>query len=397
MQMNGLDCIACGSCTRSCVFLEKYGLNVGELAERPELFYSCFLCDRCREVCPVGISGKEIVLSGRIASAEGKKQSGKAFEKHAGKAERIPFSGYGGLLWEKDPYRFANYRALRSGSVLWTGCNFTGFFPKTEKRLRALFKEHGIGTVHDCCQKPVYELGLSDDADRNLEKIGQRLLDGGVKELIMVCPNCYYFMKERLPEQIRCVTVYRKLAELKLGKRISVEKQEGKAQDKPGAKAGREAVRFPLYLPCPDRTSQDFLRDLETFLPEETETETFAELQCCGLGGCASIRELGLSEELAKKAIQLSRRRASLKDINLDGAASDGVVSDSAASDSTLSEGTYDCGCLYTYCASCVGQFKRKGMYGAQHVLPLILGVKEEPSGGIRPLLNRVSGAVGMN
>ena len=44
---------------------------------------------------------------------------------------------------------------------------------------------------------------------------------------------------------------------------------------------------------------------------------------------------------------------------------------------------------LYTYCASCVSRFQRKGIGGAVHVLPLILEVREEMPKGIRPFLNR--------
>ena len=45
---------------------------------------------------------------------------------------------------------------------------------------------------------------------------------------------------------------------------------------------------------------------------------------------------------------------------------------------------------LYTYCASCISNFRRKGMKQAYHLLPLILGVEEEVPLGIRPFMNRV-------
>ena len=44
---------------------------------------------------------------------------------------------------------------------------------------------------------------------------------------------------------------------------------------------------------------------------------------------------------------------------------------------------------LYTYCASCVSQFQRKGFAGAKHLLPMILETEEPLSGGARPFLNR--------
>ncbi len=36
-------CIHCGKCTRSCLFLEKYGIDLPVLKEKPELGISLFL------------------------------------------------------------------------------------------------------------------------------------------------------------------------------------------------------------------------------------------------------------------------------------------------------------------------------------------------------------------
>ena len=44
---------------------------------------------------------------------------------------------------------------------------------------------------------------------------------------------------------------------------------------------------------------------------------------------------------------------------------------------------------LYTYCASCVCNFRRKGFEEAYHVLPLILGVDEKVPLGMQPFFNR--------
>ncbi|MDO4264933.1 MAG: (Fe-S)-binding protein [Eubacteriales bacterium] len=327
-DLNPEKCIGCGKCTKSCSFLEKYDMDLRDFSEKPELSYGCFLCGRCTEVCPVSIDGKEIALRMRTAQCE---------ENGGTLTER----GFQGLLWEKDPYRFANYRRGRSASVLWTGCNFTGFFQKTEKQLIKRLSGYGIGVIYDCCGKPVEELGLIQDAERNLTEIGKKLLDAGVRELIMVCPNCYYYMRGRLPAEIRLTTIYRKLDELGIGDRITLSCD------------GNESMEFPLYRPCPDRTEELFLSDLAPFLPKEAELETFSGLQCCGLGGCAAAKEPELAEGMSGKALSLGG------------------------------------GKLYTYCASCISQFRRKGIEGAQHVLPLILGIEEPFPGGIRPFLNK--------
>lgn len=321
-------CIGCGKCTKSCTFLEKYGMDLRAFSEKPELAYGCFLCGRCTEVCPVSIDGKEIALRMRTARCE--ENGGMLTEQ-----------GFQGLLWEKNPYRFRNYRRGRSASVLWTGCNFTGFFPKTEKQLIKCLSEHGIGVIYDCCGKPVEELGLIQDAERNLAVIGEKLLDAGVRELIMVCPNCYYYMRGKLPAEISLTTIYRKLSDLDIGKQII------------SCSANNGSPEFPLYRPCPDRQDELFLSDLAPFLPNEAELETFSGLECCGLGGCAAVKEPELAAGMSEKARSMGG------------------------------------GKLYTYCASCISQFRRKGMPDAQHVLPLILGIDEPFPGGIRPFLNK--------
>ena len=50
--MESKECIHCGKCTRNCVFLEKYKIDIGDMKEYPELLYHCFLCGKCTEVCP---------------------------------------------------------------------------------------------------------------------------------------------------------------------------------------------------------------------------------------------------------------------------------------------------------------------------------------------------------
>lgn len=311
MAWYGADrCIHCGACKRNCRFLKKYGIDLAGLAERPELAYSCFLCGRCREVCPKDIDGARIAVIMRQT--------------------RPDRDSYKGLLWEKSPYKFANYRKGRKKSVLFPGCNFTAFYPKTTKYLERLMRKHEIGTIYDCCGKPVYELGLRADSEDNLDRIAGRLKKQGVEELVVLCPNCYHFFKDRL--DIPVVTVYHKLKELGEGRTV-------------------KKNRIPIYYPCPDRDKKEMFQDVCSYL-EGRVKEPFGKVQCCGLGGCAGIREPKLSREMAESA----------KDI-------DGV--------------------LYTYCASCISNFRRKGMEEAYHILPMILGIEEKVPLGILPFMNR--------
>ncbi len=322
MSVDTGKCVHCGRCAAGCLFLARYGLDLAGLAERPELAYSCFLCERCAAVCPMGIDGAALALQLRRRQAG----DGKALRRDP--AYRL-------LLWEKAPYKFSNYRGGKGRSVLFPGCNFPSFYPKTTAKLVSVMEKYGVGVVYDCCEKPVSELGLEAEAQEHVRRMEARLRDRGVEELVMVCPNCYRFLADKLT--IPMVTVYEKLRQL------------GE-----GAPVRRDA--FPLYFPCPDRAEKRFFRDILPFLEGEV-LDAFADVQCCGLGGCAAAREPETARAMAETAVERG-------------------------------------GELYTYCASCVGSFRRRGMEGAHHLLPLILGVDEAVPLGMGSLLNRARRAL---
>lgn len=321
-------CVGCGTCTRSCAFLGKYGLDFRSLDELRELAYHCFLCGRCAEVCPYDIDGRQVMLElrrERVREAGGK----------------LDEPGYGMLVQEKARYKFRNYRHLKQAApaagegtprrVLFPGCNFPSFYPKTCKKLVALFAAHGVPAVYDCCGKPIAELGLADDEARIAAEIDAKLAEAGVEEVVMVCPNCYYFLRPLISQRV--VSVYEALADYGVGA---------------AAKAGAEGLR-PVFMPCPDRADGAWREQAERacgvrFVPIDG-------VQCCGLGGCAAAKEPELSAGFAEAAVG---------------------------------------GCeetVYTYCASCAGKFMRGGR-DTVHVLSELLGTNEKPDVA-KSLVNR--------
>lgn len=312
------DCVHCGLCTKHCLFLEKYHIDLKGLQEKPELAYHCFLCGRCKEVCPKGIDGKDIALENRNALVE----------KNRGK---LPDNSYDGLLLEKSPYKFANYRHANKKAVFFTGCNFPSFFPETTDKLVEEFKKHDVGVVYDCCGKPIEELGLTSEAAGIIDRMNKRLKDAGVSQVVMACPNCYYFLKDRLDAEV--ISVYQKMKELGIGKKFDKE-------------------RIPMYYPCPDRKDKKIAEDMDAFLNGEI-VDAFPEVQCCGLGGCAAGKEADVAQAMTDHVKQ--------------------------------SEETE----LYTYCASCICSFRRRGYEEAKHILPILMGVDEKVPLGKTPILNR--------
>lgn len=315
-------CIHCHICRKHCSFLDKYGLDIGDWEKLEKLTYHCFLCGKCTQVCPIGIDGRGAILEMRQKRAE--ENGGKLKEK-----------GYGLLLMEKRDYLFRNSRYSQGESLLFPGCNFPSFYPKTTQYLIKILQEKaGIGVYFDCCGKPVAELGLVDQEKAIIRKLRRQIEQSKAKELVTVCPNCYSFLKGKsdqgeLPVQV--VTIYETLKRLGLGRRF---KAEGS-----------------LFVPCPDREKGTWQRELSFFA--EQMPKPIERVSCCGLGGCAAGKERELSVEMAR---EIGRR----------------------------AQGT-----VYTYCASCAGAVARNSRCQVFHFLPEILGIREFPDTG-KSFLNRI-------
>lgn len=318
MKDNKLGCIHCKLCTKNCKFLEKYNIDLDGFSKREDLAYNCFLCGKCKAVCPKDIDGKEIALTMRQNSVKSNDN-------------QINDKDYNLLLKEKNPYKFSNYKNSNKKTVLFPGCNFISFYPKTSNILIKELKKYDIGVIFDCCQKPIDELGLKDDAEKNLQTLKNTINKNNIEEIIVVCPNCYYFLNQKLDTKI--ITIYEKLKELNLGQEI------------------KEEI-IPVYYPCPDRVDKRFFDTIKPFLIGEIKN-SFKDTQCCGLGGCASAKESEISINLAKSVDLVGEEK------------------------------------LFTYCASCVGNYKRKGFSNSYHMLPLILNTEEEVPLGIKSLINR--------
>ena len=311
-------CVHCGCCTSVCGFLKKHKLDLQDFAGHPELAYHCFLCSECYRACPRDINGREVALAMRRDSV-------------ADNGGKIAEKGYTGLIAEKKDYLFRNEKKAKKKTVLFPGCNFPSFFPKTTEYLAKLLKDTAdIGVWYDCCGKPVSELGLAKEDAQGLDALQRRIEKHGIEEIIVLCPNCYHFLKPRL--DIPVVSIYDKLRELGLGSQIHEENAN-------------------IFVPCPDKASLVLEKSLLPFF--DGAHENIKGIQCCGLGGCAAGKEPEIASSFAEM----------LKDRNLPN--------------------------VYTYCASCAGKLRRGGVSNVRHVLVEILGTGEQAEVSLKSLWNR--------
>ncbi|MFV0364490.1 MAG: heterodisulfide reductase-related iron-sulfur binding cluster [Suipraeoptans sp.] len=305
MTLDTTKCIHCKKCTNSCVFLSKYDLDISDIDKLNELSYHCFLCGKCTEVCPVEIDGREVILNMRR----------KEVMQNSGKVK-----GYGLLRVEKENYIFKNYKHTSGKSLLFPGCNFPSFYPETTKKLHSyLNKFEDIGIAYDCCGKPIGELGKDKAAGEIIDRLNRRFEKLGVTELIVVCPNCYYYLKPHI--NIRVVSIYKKLEEL-------------------GCDLHMNESVLNTFIPCPDRYTKEWLREIQAFT--DGELKEIPGVQCCGLGGLASAKE----PELAKGLL------ANLREKNLAN--------------------------IYTYCGTCAGNMARADCGEVKHFLVELLQSNEK-------------------
>lgn len=298
-------CVHCKKCTKHCEFLKKYHLDIGDPRVK-DLAYHCFLCGKCYAVCPMGIDGRQILLNER-------RRLCKKGRRH------LKSVGYRLLLWEKEVYRFSNSSNLTLKSVLFPGCNFPSFYPNTTRYLaQKLYDEKGIGTLFECCKKPVEELGLEESARKQLDGMERLFSAKQIEEVIVLCPNCYSFLKPRIKAKV--VSIYEKLSEWGWGRKIA---------------------QHRLFLPCPDRERRRILEDIQPFLLNPADV--IDSVQCCGMGGCGGIKEPEISAGFRKNVGKSP---------------------------------------LSTYCATCAGNFSRGGCEDASHVLVDILGQDEKADAG---------------
>ena len=110
---------------------------------------------------------------------------------------------------------------------------------------------------------------------------------------------------------------------------------------------------FPakVFLPCPDREKKELLGEIERYI--EGKLIPIEEVQCCGLGGCAPVKE----PELAKNMGAALKNSGGQK--------------------------------IYSYCASCAGNLNRNGSKNVTHILTEILETDEKADTG-KSMMNRM-------
>ena len=227
------------------------------------------------------------------------------------------------ICLEKAHYPFKNYPNTQVKDVLFPGCAFPSQFPKTMATIASVCKTHGCSVAYDCCGHPLDGYEVQGGTDKVLRGIEERLTRIGCKRVIVLCPNCWKLMTESLKFPV--ISIYEYLQEIGF--------ETANTSDEQGV----------LFTPCPDRPKKKLEEQIRKF-PIFENVETMKGVPCCGL----------LPEIMKKGSASVQKSTNKVME---------------AAEGRTI----------YTYCASCLGQFSRLGNNNCKHVLSCILGVDEIP------------------
>lgn len=261
-------------------------------------------------------------------------------------------------VFEKTNYLFKNWRHASAGTVIFPGCGFTSFFPKTLAVLKdALRPSPDVSFAIDCCGLPLAGLKSSEAYRAELSRVEERLARLGAREVVPLCPNCGSAFAEALDRSVPQVTIYACLRDLTERGLID---------------CARIAIPGAVFVPCPDRMHREWLDDLAYFL----ESSVFVSecSACCG--AAFEISQPEASFAAAKRVLEsvaLECTRAGVEEP-----------------------------VLYVYCASCAGKLERArrqcsgGLAGSVrvvHALSALMGVDEAPAVSTT-VLNRAKAAI---
>ncbi len=323
-------CTQCGTCVKHCPFLQRYG-NPHHLAEKyarqqleHEVPFLCSLCRLCTVVCPEKLDPGQLFWLMRCRQAE----EGIAGSRHHKTILRYEKWGLSGLF-----SLFALPRNCQT--VLFPGCTFPGTRPK---QLHVVFKMlqetiPDVGLVLSCCAKPSHDLGRTDSFQRSFKRILRKLLDGGVRNVLTLCPSCYQIFKQ-YGTGLDVGMVYKQVAEKAV-------------QDVVAA-----GTAVTVHDPCGVRLDPEIHADIRNILARRglrivEMPHSGKHSLCCGEGGSACFLP-------GNTAGQLGRIR----------------------------EGEADGHPVVAYCAGCTDRFSR--LFPCHHLVDLLLDPEATLNGTIK-------------
>lgn len=189
-QLQLMACSRCGICLDVCQMLEPARQNQTQAVnflqglrhQANNKAFTCLFCNRCTQVCPVGIEITELRQAARCKQTEAEPRHYYGYVKttQAQQSEIIYFAGCMGKL---------NPRTIRAMRNILDKSNVKYWF----------IDEHNSV----CCGRPLELAGKLHDADQLMKLNTDLILNSGAHTLVTSCPICLKSFKERYGLKIR--------------------------------------------------------------------------------------------------------------------------------------------------------------------------------------------------
>jgi heterodisulfide reductase subunit D len=269
--------------------------------------YRCTLCGRCQEVCPSGISLKDIWVSLRqdMVHSEAYPKKVDMIRENLEETRNVfAEDNEERALWVEDMPDAPEHGYIkeRAEVVYFTGC-VSAYFPMAQNIPIALAEilEAGevdftlLGGDEWCCGFPLLGAGLRERAreyiDHNLEAVRRK----GASRVVFACPSCYQMWLEHYPREFPISHVTEFLKELLATGRVPL---------------GRLSLTVTYHDPCDlGRAARVFEapREIIRSIPGVELVELAANREncpCCGGGGNLEMIDTDLSVDIAKQKVE---------------------------------------------------------------------------------------------
>jgi heterodisulfide reductase subunit D len=282
-------------------------LNEDTIKKFSETVYKCTLCGRCQEVCPSGISLKDIWLSLRQDLVHSNAFPGKVdlirenvLNSHNVFAE----DNEERADWVEDLDDTPEHGHIKESAevVYFTGC-VSAYFPMVQQipmSLVEIFESADVdftllGEDEYCCGFPFLGAGLRDQVDKVILHNIEAVKNKNAKKVVFACPSCYRMWKEYYPPEFELYHVTQYVKQHLL-------------QDKLMFKELDKVVTY--HDPCDlgrGGGEYDAPRDIIKTIPGIKLVEMKNNREncvCCGGGGNLEMIDADLSKEIAGEKIR---------------------------------------------------------------------------------------------
>lgn len=233
-------CLACECklCIKGCEFLKLYvetpkGLAkkfiAGHFKEKPEIPYSCNVCELCKKLCPEELDVGAMFME--IRQQMVKEGTGPLPQHQLVRRDQEYVTSDAFTLAQPDP----EVEVSECRRVFFPGCSLSGYSPELVIKVYDYLRQKlpGTGIILGCCGAPTHFIGDEPGFQKIQGKIGSEMEKLGASELILACPDCYHSFKHHGPQvNLRSIS------------EIIVE------QGLPEAAKGTPASPFPCMIPA---------------------------------------------------------------------------------------------------------------------------------------------------